>query len=104
MATDAPTVFDQQVGVAYLPVCGSHSIFFSGLCLLRAAPKDKKGSNMGRIFKIEAVAPAMAGEDLRTALLKAKTSDVLAVPHSAMNLTVAGGIVEIEQEGMRDEI
>ena len=59
---------------------------------------------MGRIFKVEAVAPGKAADDLATALRLAKTGDVLDVPHAAMNFPVAGGIVEIEQEGGRDEI
>jgi len=59
---------------------------------------------MGRIFKVEAVAPGKAADDLAAALKLAETRDVLDVPHTAMNLTVAGGIVEIERKGERDEI
>jgi len=59
---------------------------------------------MGRIFKVEAVAPGKAADDLAAALKLAETRDVLDVPHTAMNLTVAGGIVEVDQEGGRDEI
>ena len=59
---------------------------------------------MGRIFKVEAVAPAKAENDLKGALLKTKMGDVLDVPHTAMNLTIAGGIVEVDQEGRSNEV
>ncbi len=57
---------------------------------------------MGKTFKVEATEKAEA--DIKSALLKAKIRDVLDVPHTAMNLVIAGGVVEIEQEGGRDEI
>ncbi len=56
---------------------------------------------MGKIFKIEAVAQGKAADDLPTALLKAGVGDVLDVPQVAINLTVAGGMVEIKREDAR---
>ncbi len=59
---------------------------------------------MGRIFKVEAVALGKAADDLATALKLAETRDVLDVPHTAMNLVIAGGIVEIGREDGGDEV
>lgn len=100
-APDATGVFDGESGARISSgpwVMGVSTFLLPVAALGEGSPEKRERINvMGRTFKVEATEKAEA--DIKSALLKAKIGDVLDVPHTAMNLTIAGGIVEIDREG-----